>query len=95
MNIKDFLSPKKPVSTAILFKSEEASVNAIQILQGEELTKHDTKVPAFLICVSGEVVFETEKGEKETLFCGDYVRITPLINHWVVASKDSRLILFK
>lgn len=95
MNIKDLLPPEKAVSTTILFKSEQASVKAIQILQGEQLKEHITKVPALLICILGKVVFESEKGAKETLLSGDYVSIDPMIKHWVNAITDSQLILFK
>jgi quercetin dioxygenase-like cupin family protein len=95
MNITDLLPHEKAVSTAMLLKTEQASATAIQILQGEQLKEHITKVHALLICIIGKVVFENEKGGKETLQPGDYINIDPMVKHWVNAIKDSQLILFK
>jgi quercetin dioxygenase-like cupin family protein len=85
MNIKDSLSQEKAVSTAVLFKSALTNTTAIQILQGEQLKEHTTKVPALLICVIGKVIFENEKGTKETLSVSDYVKTGPSVKHWVNA----------
>jgi quercetin dioxygenase-like cupin family protein len=95
MNIKDLLHHEKAISTAMLLKTEQASATAIQILQGEQLKEHITKVSALLICILGTAVFENEKGVKETLQAGDYISIDPMIKHWVNAIRDSQLILFK
>ncbi|MEZ4884550.1 MAG: hypothetical protein R3E32_07490 [Chitinophagales bacterium] len=95
MNIKDLLPQDKAVSTAVLLRSEQATVTVIQILEGEQLKEHVTKVPALLICIIGEVVFENEKGMKESLLSGDYVSIAPMIKHWLNAITNSQLILFK
>lgn len=95
MNIKDSHPYNKAVSTAVIFKSEQATTTAIQILQDEQLKEHVTKVPALLICVIGKVVFENEKGVKETLLAGDYVNIEPMVKHWVTAITYSQLMLFK
>lgn len=95
MNIKDIFTKEKSVSTEVLFRSEKNSATVIQILEGEQLKEHLSKVPALLICVIGKVVFENEKGMKETLQTGDYVRIEPMIKHWANALTTSQLILFK
>ena len=95
MNIQDLLPQEKPISTEVLFRSEQAVATVIQILQGEQLKEHVTKVPALLICIFGKVVFENEKGLKETLQSGDYLKIEPMIKHWVNAITQSHLILFK
>lgn len=95
MNIKDLLPQERAVSTEVLFRSGEAVATVIQILQGEQLKEHVTKVPAFLICVLGKAVFENEKGLKETLQSGDYMKIDPMVKHWVNATTTSQLILFK
>jgi quercetin dioxygenase-like cupin family protein len=95
MNMNTLHPPEKAVSAVPLFQSEKASVTAVQILQGEALKKHMTKVPALLLCVIGKVVFENEKGVQESLQPGDYVKITPMVIHWVNALEDSQLILFK
>lgn len=95
MNIKDLLNNENTVSTAMLFNSENASVKAIQILEGAKYKKHVSQVPALLICIIGNVVFENEKGIKETLQPGDYEWIDPLVRHWMTAVSDSQLILLK
>ena len=95
MNIKDLHTQEKPVSAASLFKSELGNATAIKILQGEKLKEHVTKIPALLICMEGEVVFENEKGIKETLMPGDYVNIEPMVKHWVEGTMESQLILIK
>lgn len=95
MNIKQLHTQEKPVSAISLFKSELGNATAIQILQGETLKEHITKTPAILICVEGEVVFENEKGIKETLKSGDFVNIEPMVKHWVEGTVKSQLILIK
>ena len=94
MSIAELHAPEKPVSASVLFKGE-GTATALQILQDQALKEHITKVPALLICVTGEVVFENEHGVKETLQPRDYVHIEPLVKHWVVGSKDSQLLLLK
>ena len=95
MNIKDLHTQEKPVSATSLYKSELGNATAIKILQGVKLKEHVTKIPALLICMEGEVVFENEKGIKETLMPGDYVNIEPMVKHWVEGTMESQLILIK
>ena len=95
MNIKELHTQEKPVSAISLFKSELGNATAIKILKGEKLKEHITKTPALLICMEGEVIFENEKGIKETLMPGDYVNIEPLVKHWVEGTVESQLILIK
>lgn len=95
MNIKELHTQEKPVSATSLFKSELGNATAIQILQGEKLKEHTTKTPALLICMEGQVIFENEKGIKETLISGDYINIEPIVKHWVEGKIESQLILIK
>lgn len=95
MNIRELHLQEKPVSTSSFFKSEHANVTAIKIMQGEQLKEHITKVPALLICMEGKIIFENEKGMKETLMPGDYVTIEPMVKHWLDGIVTSHLILFK
>ena len=95
MNIRQLHTQDKPVSTFSIFKGAEGNATVIQILKGQQLKEHLTKVPALLICVEGEVVFENEKGIKETLLSGDFVNIEPMVKHWVVGTIESQLILIK
>lgn len=95
MNLKDLHQDTRPISTASLFRATEGTVTAIQILADGQLKEHVTKVPALLICVIGKVVFENEKGLKETLQAGDHVHIEPMVKHWVNAITTSQLLLVK
>ena len=95
MNIKELHTQEKQVSATSLFKSEQGNATAIKILKGEKLKEHITKIPALLICMEGQVIFENEKGIKETLLPGDYVNIEPMIKHWVEATIESQLVLIK
>ena len=95
MNIKQVNSPDKGVSATNIFKTENSSALAIQILKGELLKEHLTKTPALLLCVFGEVIFENEKGENVTLVNGDFINIEPMVKHWVKGVSDSQLILVK
>ena len=95
MNLKDLHTKLKPVSTIPHFKAEEGNVAAIQILNNQLLKEHKTKTPALLVCVTGEVVFENERGIKENLLPGDYVNIEPMIKHSVKGIEDSQLLLIK
>ncbi len=94
MNLKNNHPIEKPVSSILLFKGEGVAT-ALQLLQNQQLKEHTTKVPALLLCVVGEVVFENENGVKETLESGNYINIEPLVKHWLVGNKDSQLLLLK
>jgi quercetin dioxygenase-like cupin family protein len=95
MNIKDKHNIEKPVSTFSLFKGGEGTATAIQILKDQQLKEHTTKVPALLLCITGSVMFENEKGAKVPLLPGDYVNIEPIVKHWVNANESSQLLLLK
>jgi quercetin dioxygenase-like cupin family protein len=95
MNIKDLHTKLKPVSAIPHFKAAEGNVTAIQILNNQLLKEHKTKTPALLVCVTGEVVFENERGVKENLLPGDFINIEPLIQHSVRGIADSQLLLIK
>jgi quercetin dioxygenase-like cupin family protein len=94
-NISALHEANKEVSTKPVFKGKDATVTALQIVKNGQLKEHTTKVEAFLVCVSGEVVFENEKGYKQTLTTGDYIQIEPMIKHWVNGIQDSQLLLIK
>lgn len=95
MNLKTSHNPEKQVSANALFEGKDGVVTSLQILQGAELSKHKSKIPALLLCITGEVVFENVKGFKETLHPGDYVDIEAEVEHWVKAVSDSYLLLMK
>ena len=95
MNIQEIHPKEKEVSAIALFKGEEGVTKSMHLSKGAELSKHHSKVPALLICITGEVVFENENGVKETLKQGDYVNIEPDVEHWVNSQMDSYLLLIK
>lgn len=95
MNIKELHPQDKTVSVVSLFIGTESNIIAMQILAGQVLKEHVTKIPALLICIEGNVVFENENGIKEILLPGDYVNIEPMVKHWVNGIVDSQLLLIK
>ena len=95
MNLKEFHTEDKPFQAKKIFSTTEGQVNSFHITAGNQLKEHTTKVPAFLVCVTGEAAFENEKGVSEKLLPGDYVNIEPHVKHWVTANKDSDLLLIK
>ena len=94
MNLKENHSNEKGVSTKPIFKGEGTAIS-LQILENQKLAEHTTKIPALLVCVSGEVVFEYTNGNKYELKGGDYINIEPNETHWVIAKVDSQLLLLK
>lgn len=95
MNISEKHNLEKSVSTFSLFKGEEGTALAIQILKDQHLKEHLTKIPALLICIKGHAVFENENGLKVTLLPGDFLNIEPMVKHWVNAIEESQLLLLK
>lgn len=94
-NISSMHEATKPVSAKPFFNGQEGTVAALQIQKDGLLDKHITKVEALLVCVAGEVVFENEKGFKQTLTNGDFVKIEPMVMHWIKGVQDSQLLLIK
>lgn len=94
MNIKDLHSIEKSVSATQLFKGEGIAVS-IQILGGEQLKEHITKVPALLLCVTGKVAYGDESGIEIELSAGDIFEIKPMVKHWVNAHETAQLVLMK
>ncbi|MCC7466022.1 MAG: hypothetical protein IT261_07125 [Saprospiraceae bacterium] len=95
MNLREIHTEPREVSARSLFNTTEGAVKAMQIQENALLKEHITKVPALLLCVNGEVVFENEKGLKQSLASGDYVLIEPQVKHWVKGVQDSQLLLIK
>ncbi|MBL7811476.1 MAG: hypothetical protein JNL57_04555 [Bacteroidetes bacterium] len=94
MNLKNNHPSEQPVSAKTIFRGE-GTVTSLQIQKDAMLKEHETKIPALLICVTGEVVFENENGLKMKMESGDSMHIEPLVKHAVVALQDSQLVLIK
>ena len=95
MNLKDLHTEDKPVQTKVVFEPTESKVISLQIASGGQLKEHITKVPALLVCVTGNAVFQDEKGKSIELKSGDYVNIEVNVKHWVDANEDSNLLVIK
>ncbi len=95
MNLKELHKDSIGVQTNMMFPTTYGKVISLQISKGSQLKEHITKVPALLICVSGNAVYEDEKGIKVTLLSGDFVKIEPNVKHWVDGIESSSLLLIK
>lgn len=94
MNLIGNHSSEQSISAKPIFKGE-GTVISLQILENQKLAEHTSKIPAMLVCVSGEVVFEYVKGNKYELKSGDNINIEPNETHWVIGKVDSQLLLMK
>ncbi len=95
MNLKELHTDNKGVQTNMLFPVTDGKVISLQILKDSKLEEHITNVPALLVCVSGNAVYEDEKGIKSILFSGDFVKIEPNVKHWVNGIEFTNLLLIK
>lgn len=94
MNLQDLHTEGKAVQTNVLFEPSQ-NVISIQIAKGEQLKEHITKIPALLVCVSGEAIFSDENAQKISLKSGDYVKIEPNVKHKIDAIEESNFLLIK
>jgi quercetin dioxygenase-like cupin family protein len=95
MNLKNLHTENKAVQTKVLFEPTESKVISLQIAAGETLKEHVSKIPALLVCVSGNAVFTDEKGSVVNLKSGVYVMIEENIKHAIKAIEESNFILAK
>ena len=95
MILKNLHIENKPVQTQLLFEPKDAKVISLQIAKGETLKEHVSKVPALLVCVSGNAVYTDEKGTVINLNSGVYVMIEENIKHAVKAIEESNFLLIK
>ncbi len=95
MNLKNLHTENKPVQTKVVFEPTESKVISLQIAKGETLKEHVSKIPALLVCISGNAVFTDEKGTLINLKSGVYVMIEENIKHAIEAIEESNFILVK
>lgn len=93
MKLEELHHNEKEVSVSNFTETNTTAIKSIRILKDGELKKHITKVPAKLICISGETIYETEKDEKTILTNGMFVNIEPNVMHWLLAKQESQLLL--
>ncbi len=94
MILKNLHTENKPVQTQLLFEPKDAKVISLQIAKGETLKEHISKIPALLVCISGNTVFTNEKGTV-VLNSGTYVMIEENVKHAVKAIDESNFLLMK
>ncbi len=96
MHLNEFHNNEKSVSVAKIFEGV-GQVMTLRIKANSELKKHTTPIPALLICVEGQAVFEYENGKRIELTQGNYVNIEPDKIHRVFTSEksDALLLLIK
>ena len=95
MILKNLHTENKPVQTQLLFEPTESKVISLQIAKGETLKEHVSKIPALLVCVTGNAVFSNEKGTVVNLNSGVFVMIEENVKHAVKAIEESNFLLIK
>lgn len=95
MILKNLHTENTAVQTQLLFESNDKKVVSLQIAKGEILKEHVSKIPALLVCISGNAVFTDEKGTVINLNSGVYVMIEVNIKHEVKAIEESNFLLIK
>lgn len=95
MNLQDLHTADKAVQTHLLFEPTDQKVIAMQIAKGEQLKEHITKVPALLVCVSGNAVFSNENDVTINLKSGVYIKIEVNVKHKIDALEQSNFLLIK
>lgn len=94
-NISTILGNDKAVQTSLLFNNVDQKVIVLKVLANEILAEHISKVPALLVCVSGEGIYKEKGGPSILMKDGDYVLIPQDILHEVSAIKTSEFLLIK
>lgn len=95
MILKNLHTENTAVQTQLLFEPNDKKVVSLQITKGETLKEHVSKIPALLVCISGNAVFTDEKGTVINLNSGVYVMIEVNIKHEVKAIEESNFLLIK
>ncbi len=95
MILKNLHTENTAVQTQLLFEPNDKKVVSLQIAKGETLKEHVSKIPALLVCISGNAVFTDEKGTVINLNSGVYVMIEVNIKHEVQAIEESNFLLIK
>ena len=95
MILKNLHTENKPVQTQLLFEPKDAKVISLQIAKGETLKEHVSKIPALLVCISGNAVFTDDKGTVVNLNSGTYVMIEENVKHAIKTIDESNFLLMK
>lgn len=85
---------QKPIATEMLFQANEGKAIALKILENETLKEHITKIPALLVCISGEAKY-VEENRTLLLAPGSLVKIPENVLHRIEALAASTFLLIK
>jgi quercetin dioxygenase-like cupin family protein len=77
----------------MLFSGTEGVIDPNRIW--ENLKKHLSKVPALLVCVSGNAIYNEDNGTTVELKAGDFVHIKANVQHSIDALAESNFLLIK
>ena len=91
--VKELETAEKPVAK-MLRKGDGFQVLAIGFKKDMILPKHTTSLPARLVVIKGEVVYNNEKGPNPLALYDEY-EIPVDEHHWVTASEDSIIMVIK
>lgn len=94
MNLKKLHTEDEPSQAARIFSFTD-KVTIINIKGGNQLEEHESKMSTLLSCLTGEVIFENEEGNKERLLSINYLNIESGAKHWEMVNLDSNRLLIK
>jgi quercetin dioxygenase-like cupin family protein len=78
----------------MLFSGTEGKVIALKS-HLEKTWRHLSKVPALLVCVSGNAIYNEDNGTTVELKAGDFVHIKANVQHSIDALAESNFLLIK
>ncbi len=79
-----------------LFKAHNGRLTAIRLPQGEAMKEHKSSVPAMLLVLEGEVLYQQlGDGVEHPLKALEYVDIPPDVMHMLTAQTDAYCILIQ
>ena len=91
--VKELETSEKPVPK-ILWQGEKSHILAIGLKKGMLLSKHNSKIPARIVVIKGEIVYNNDNGGT-ALSLYDEHEIPVEEYHWVEAMEDSMMLVLK
>lgn len=91
--IQNLESSKDPVYK-MLWKGENSHTLAIGFKMGMQLKKHKSDIPARIVVIKGEVIYNSDEGAV-TLGVYDEFQIPVKEYHWIDANEDSLMLVMK
>ena len=91
--VKELENSEKPVPK-ILWQGEKSHILSIGLRKGMLLPKHNSKIPARIVVIKGEVVYNNDNGGIP-LSLYDEHEIPVEEYHWIEALDDSMMLVIK